>query len=545
MCGIWLYLNLIKPINDNEKNILFDNFIKTKSRGPNNSSFEIYNNNAIVGFHRLKIMDLKFHSNQPYILEFDNKTIIFICNGEIYNYEKLIKKYKLDIFNNSDCLVIPKLYIKFYNDYEFFLKLFIYEIIGEYSFYLLEYDENNNFKHIVIGRDHVGIRPLYTNIINKLSTEIILSSEIKSLVNYKNNIIEHIPGNITTILLNNIENIVKITNYDITFIYNIIHINEYKEENYYLEMIRRSVINSIKRRLKADVPIGFLLSGGVDSSLVCSISNKILNNKIKTYCCGIKNGTDLNFAKKVADYISSEHKEVLFDATDAINSIKNVIYAIESWDITTIRASIGQYLISKYISENTQNKVLLVGEGPDEVCSSYLFNYYAPVEELHDCCIEFVKNIHLYDGRRADRCAGSWGLEVRIPFLDPEFISSYWAIPPKLRHPKYKNCEKWWLRKAFESTNLLPQEVLWRKKEAFSDGISDKENSLYGIIQEYVETLNIKLEDNVPTKEAQYYKNIFINYFGSHRVNILKNYWQPKWISKEFTDPSARTLDIY
>ena len=491
-------------------------------------------------------MDTKFHSNQPYILEFGNKTIIFICNGEIYNYNKLIDIYKLDITTDSDCLVIPKLYIKYYDNYQYFLKLFTHDIIGEYSFTLLEYDENYNFKHIIIGRDHIGVRPLYTNNINKYSEDIILSSEIKSLCNYKNNIIEYAPGTITTILLNNIDSIENISYYDMTYIYNISHINEYIDENYYLETVRRSVINAVSRRLKSNVAMGFLLSGGVDSSLICAISSKILNKKISTFCCGINDGTDLKYAKIAANYIGSNHTEVIFTTDEAIGVIPDVIYAIESWDITTIRASVGQYLTSKYISEMTNNKVLLVGEGPDEVCSSYLFNNFAPSGvELHKCCIEFVKDIHLYDGRRADRCAGHWGLETRIPFLDPEFIHTYWNIPSHMRHPKYKDIEKWWLRKAFESTNLLPSEILWRKKEAFSDGISNIQKSWYRVVEEYVETLGLQVSPDTPTKEARYYKDIFIEHFGENRLNILKKYWQPKWVSKTFVDPSARALNIY
>ena len=151
----------------------------------------------------------------------------------------------------------------------------------------------------------------------------------------------------------------------------------------------------------------------------------------------------------------------------------------------------------------------------------------------------------MYDGRRADRCISRWGLEGRIPLLDPEFISNYWLIPSDYRHPSYKNIEKWWLRKAFEDTNILPNEVLWRKKEAFSDGISSINNSWFQIIQDYIETKNI--DDNVkPTKEAFYYKQKFIEYFGKNNLNIIPHYWQPKWInSDEYIDPSARKLNIY
>jgi asparagine synthase (glutamine-hydrolysing) len=333
----------------------------------------------------------------------------------------------------------------------------------------------------------------------------------------------------------------------------------------YLDKIKNSVINSIKRRLLSDRPIAFLLSGGVDSSLVASIASTLINKPIYTYCCGFEGGTDLEYAKKVADHIGSIHTEVYLNPDECLESIKDVIYTTETWDTTTIRASVGQYLISKYISNNTDAKVVMVGEGPDEVCSSYLFNFYAPNgNELHETAIEYVSKIHMYDGRRADRCISNWGLEARIALLDPEFISAYWEIPNEWRHPKYNgfnniiktgfnnNIEKWWLRKAFENSNILPSEVLWRKKEAFSDGISKKSKSWFEMINDYINDNHKFIVDNYikcneyPSIEAFYYKTIFKNYF-KNRDNIIPNYWQPKWINKnnEYIDPSARILDIY
>jgi asparagine synthase (glutamine-hydrolysing) len=284
-------------------------------------------------------------------------------------------------------------------------------------------------------------------------------------------------------------------------------------------------------------------------------SNIIKNSKLNTFCCGMKDGTDLQYGKIAANYIKSYHSEYIFTDITAFNSIEDVIYTIESWDTTTIRASVGQYLISEYVKKMTDIKVLLVGEGSDEICSSYIFNYNAPNErELHECAIEYVKKIHLYDGKRADRCISKFGLEARMPFLDIEFIKAYWTIPAYMRHPKYKNIEKWWLRKAFEPTNLLPQSVLWRGKEAFSDGISKKEKSWYNIIndniikykKEYIKDFD-KTKDY--TIETYYYKKIFISYFGENRLNIIPHYWQPKWcndnIHDKYIDPSARILNIY
>ena len=597
MCGIWTYIKLLQNKNKIDFSKLYEDFMKLQTRGPDTSSFNIYNNNICIGFHRLAIMDLNFHANQPYILEdlgtnnvissvSQNKalgrTIICICNGEIYNFKELDQKHNLNILNNADCMTIPKLYIKYTDflknestDISKFSKLFETEIKGEFAFILLEFHNlpQKNFKidsketlspfdslelkKIVVGRDTIGIRPLFYHPVNVNSSDLIFSSEIKALTNYNNTIEEFPPGKIMDINITNMQ-ITVILNYDYNLIYDVVEKYVYKSNlqkelsekdsfdnsysnelanvnslqkdlknsvdlfhefssykkpsdfsqqelneipslrkisktydiEYYLENIRTAVINSIKRRLCADRPIAFLLSGGVDSSLVAAIASKLLNKSINTYCCGFEGGIDLEYAKKVADHIKSNHTEVYFTPEEGLQSINDVIYTTETWDITTVRASVGQYLISKYIATQTEAKVVMVGEGPDEVCSSYLFNYYAPNgKELHEVAKEYVKKIHIFDGRRADRCISRWGLETRIPFLDIEFIKAYWEIPAEWRHPKFLDIEKWWLRKAFENTGILPSEVLWRKKEAFSDGISKKTKSWFEIINDYINNI--------------------------------------------------------
>jgi asparagine synthase (glutamine-hydrolysing) len=535
MCGIWTFINLKKDILNYNK--LYENFMKIKHRGPDFSNFQIFKD-IIIGFHRLAIMDLHIHANQPYIFEENNKTIIFICNGEIYNYKELIKKHEITIINNSDCMVIPKLYLKYNTD---FYK-YINEIKGEYAFILLELDNYQNLKNIIIGRDEIGIRPLYYN---STLDNIVLSSEIKGICDITNNIQEFEPGTLLTIELNGLNEIINKN----VFNFKKVYLTNYIIKNNYIIDIRNAVINSIKRRLESDKPIAFLLSGGIDSSIVCAVASKILNYPIKTFCCGMKSGTDFIYAKKVAEHIGSIHTEVLFTCEEGLDAIDNVIYTTETWDTTTIRASVGQYLVCKYISSNTDAKVILVGEGPDEVCSSYLFNYYAPEDgvELDEIAKEYVKNIHMYDGRRADRCISNFGLEARIPLLDPEFITSYWEIPCEFRHPKFNKIEKWYLRKAFE--DILPNDIIFRKKEAFSDGVSNTEKSWYQIIQEYIDTkINI---DVLPSKEAYYYKMKYKEYFNENNINILsKGYWKPWWTDKgkvgdDYIDPSARTLNIY
>ncbi len=571
MCGIWAYIQLIKQTSRFDK--LYKDFMAIQPRGPDSSMFQTIKN-VTVGFHRLAIMDPTFHANQPYIIEDGERTIVFICNGEIYNFKDLIKEHDLEIPNNSDCMTIPKLYIKYakYNPdgrtrIHDFSQLFVKEIKGEFAFVLFEFDRLQNLKQIVVGRDQIGIRPLYYHKPQTESKSLMFCSEIKGMNHFDDSVEEFQPG---TILEINIDNFGKISSSD-TYNFETV----YKTENYnvnlkhgyalgnnteehHLKNVRNSVINSVKRRLMADRPIAFLLSGGVDSSLVAAISAKLLGQPINTFCCGMNEGTDLLYARKVAQHIGSNHKEVFFTPEEGLEAIRDVIWTTETWDTTTIRASVGQYLVCKHIGTKTDARVVLVGEGPDEVCSSYLFNYYAPDgKSLHDTALQYVKDIHMYDGRRADRCISRWGLEGRIALLDPEFIEAYWSIPAEMRMPTNKGIEKWWLRNAFEDTDILPRDVLWRKKEAFSDGVSSKEKSWFQIIQEHIDTqvsdeefANEKSKWNCVTKEQYYYKKVFVEFFGEKRLNIIPHYWQPKWSAngkevKDYIDPSARVLSAY
>lgn len=556
MCGIWAFIELIKKSTDYQK--LFGDFMNIKNRGPDMSSFQTIKN-VTVGFHRLAIIDPKFHANQPYIIEDNERTIIFICNGEIYDFKDLALKHELNMKSDSDCLTIPLLYLKYtkFNtcqntDISNFKDLFIDEIKGEFAFALFEFDHLQSLKQVVIGRDQIGIRPLYWHSPTPKSTGIMLSSEMKGLVSLKDTIEEFEPGTLVEITFDDFGLIKDNKIHNFKTVYDTIELDQ--TEEIMLHNVKQSVINSIKRRLCADKPIAFLLSGGVDSSLVAAISAKLLGQPIRTFCCGMNEGTDLLYARMVAKHIGSNHTEVFFTPEEGLQAIRDVIWTTETWDTTTIRASVGQYLVCKYIGTNTDAKVVMVGEGPDEVCSSYLFNYYAPNgEELHDAAKDYVKNIHMYDGRRADRCISRWGLEGRIALLDPEFIKAYWSIPSDMRHPKYMDMEKWWLRHAFSDSNILPFDVLWRKKEAFSDGISGKEKSWFEIIQDHIKTIipeeEFKKKPLGPTIESHYYKKVFIEFFGKEKLDILPDYWQPKWDStgkiQKYVDPSARTLDVY
>ena len=497
MCGIW---TIAKKKGFFQTATKTKEFWNIKNRGPDISLMkEISTNdfNLWLGFHRLSIIDVTSKSNQPFIKKHKNKTFIFLCNGEIFNYKELIKKYNLE--DSGDCKVLLNLIIKFPLKWKFLLD---FEIKGEFAFVCYEIRDNNLFK-IIVGRDQLGIRPLYY-----VKNKFIFSSEIKGISNFSN-IIEFPPGTINETNINlNYTNV-----YSFKWIYRIKQI-PYKED-IHLSDIVNSVKKAINLRLISDQPIGFLLSGGVDSSLVCAIATYFLRAPIYTFCIGIKDtGTDFKFARSVAKKIKSYHTEVVFTVEEAINSLPEIIYATETYDTTTIRASIGQFLIAKYIKENTDIKVILVGEGPDEVCSSYLFNWNCPNEkELHKAAVDYVQKIHHFDVRRVDRCLSYFGLEARVPLLDPSFIKAYWKIPQSQRTPQYKGIEKWWLRKAFEKYDIIPNEVLWRKKEAFSDGISSTSNPLHVKIQDFCG--NFFNEPSSLQAENKYYKHLYKSFYNN------------------------------
>jgi len=572
MCGIWSLVQLTASNASNGVNGAtgskswdvvqqFRDFYELKHRGPDNSYFETYNN-VTIGFHRLAIMDDTFSSNQPFLYEDDLRTIVFLCNGEIYNYKELIEEFDLPKGKN-DCATILECYVKMLTTFgeEGDFNPFIKERVrGEFAFTLFEFDRLKNLKKVVVGRDEIGVRPLYYCPYAEGNPMLFFTSEVKGGLSFEGKLEEFPPGHVMTYHVNELGRVVE-EDYNFTGVYHERSPYEYADDATKLRLIQSSVVSSVRRRLQGDRPFAFLLSGGVDSSLVAAISAKILGKPIRTFCCGMAEGTDLKYARMVAKHIGSNHTEVLFSPEEGLMAIPDVIRTIESWDTTTVRASVVQYLVCKYIGTHTDCKVVMVGEGVDEVCSSYLFNWYAPNGvELDYAAKDYVRKIHYYDVKRADRCIARWGLEGRVPLLDPQFIENYWCVEAEKRMPTYKGMEKWWLREAFKGTGILPEEVRTRGKEAQSDGCSSKEKSWFSIIQEWVED-KVTDEEMVgaaekfpyctpTTKEAYYYRRVFCEVFGEHRQGIIPGYWQPKWSADgkkvtEYMDPSARVLDIY
>ena len=541
MCGIFAYI--IKNDKIFNYNLIFNNFMNLSKRGPDTFSFK-YNKNYFLGFHRLSIMDLSNKGNQPFEFDFNGYKYTCICNGEIYNSEilKTTINFNYNFISESDCEILIPLYLKFGDDMVKYLD-------GVFSFIIIK-EKKDYFEYFIV-RDRIGVRPLYIG--HDYKNNILISSEIKGFKDLIfNNFSSFDPGNYMKIKIdsNNFE-LTKIKYFELK-----LKVLENKDELYFCDKINHILTESVKIRLVTDRPICALLSGGLDSSLVCSIANKELksaNYKLNTFSIGMKNSTDNYYAKLVSDYIDSNHTFVNITVDDAINCIKDVIYTIESYDVTTVRASVGQYLISKYISENTNYKVVLSGDGSDEVTGGYLENYFSPnFTEFQNNTLKRITNIHYFDVLRADKATSGHGLELRVPFLDVNFVNLYLSIHPKFKKPiAGQRCEKYLLRKSFLN-NYLPEEVLWRQKEAFSDGISSTENSWHNILKnvcnEIVSDNDLKKNNfsiNSPkTKEAYYYRKIFDEFYNKNRFDsIIPEFWMPSWSESE--DPSARNLSIY
>lgn len=532
MCGIWC-LTSKSPIKRS-----YDEYIdKLKARGPDDTKV-ITSDKFVLAFHRLAINDLSATGNQPFVFHDGYYTVYLMCNGEIYNYKRLIEKYKFEVASHSDCEVIYHL-MKMY-DYD--ISRAIRELEGEFSFVMLINDLTS--VNVVVARDRIGVRPLFWG---STGDGYVFSSLLAGVSGLAKKGEVFPPGHY---MLNG--ELVPYYSYN----YKIANIND-KREAY--KQVTDRLIKAVKDRLISDRPIGCLLSGGLDSSLVVGILVHILGVKdLKTFSIGMKNGTDIKYAQMVADHLNTDHTVVNFEIDEAIKALPDVVRTTESWDITTNRASIGQYLISKHISENTDIKVVINGDGADEVEMGYLYYHYHPSpNEAHEDSCRLVREIHRYDGLRVDRCISHHGLEARLPFLDVNFVDYYMSLPTEWRVPiKDKRMEKQFIREAFLALypHMLPYEVLFRVKEAFSDGVSTKEKSLYQHIQEHVEGLIPddefeKCKDiyewyTPVSKEAYYYRKLFDDYFGDENAEVIPHYWLPKWVG-QINEPSARVLSVY
>lgn len=500
-------------------------FNKTISRGPDGTRV-VDTGYGLLGFHRLAIMGLSAEGMQPFEL---NGSYV-VCNGEIYGYQKFKDElaFEYNFKSGSDCEILLPLFKKY--NVEIFAKL-------DAEFALIIFD--NDSKQFIAARDPIGIRPLYYGY--DKNGVIVFASEAKNLVGLCKNILPFPPG-------------YYYKNGEFFCYKNITKIDKICDDN--LEMvlcnIHDKLIAGIEKRLVADTNVGFLLSGGLDSSLVCAVAQKKNKAPVRTFAIGMENDAiDLKYAKQVADFIGSNHTEVIMTKKQVINTLECVINILATYDITTIRASIGMYLLCKWIHKNTNIRVLLTGEISDELFG-YKYTDFAPsASDFQAESEKRIREIHMYDVLRADRCISVNSLEARVPFGDLDFVNYVLSIEPN-KKLNTKGIGKYLLRRAFEG-DYLPKDILYREKAAFSDAVG---HSMVDCIKAYAnafytdeeyEKLRNKYTHAKPfTKESLLYREIFEKHYPG-QSEMVKDFWMPNksWAGCDVNDPSARVLSNY
>jgi len=509
-----------------------DTFNELTHRGPDDTRVIQPNGEVTLGFHRLAIMDTSHAGDQPF--KDHERSVWLLCNGEVYNYPALYEQYK-DTYkfqSHSDCEPILPLYRQ-YGIAETARRL-------DAEFALLIWDGEK--QKMFAARDPIGIRPLFYGYATT-DGKIMFASEAKVLHGMCDKVTPFPPGHYydgdgNFVSYRTITDVKKFTT---------------DSQEKVLNEIRDRLVEGVRKRLVADVPVGYLLSGGLDSSLVCGIAAHVLKKPLVTFSVGLnKNPIDLPYAKKVADFIKSDHHEVYFTEEDTLAVVRDVIWHLETWDITTIRASIGMYLVCKYIHEKTKIKVVLTGEVSDEIFG-YKYTDFAPNgPEFQKESVKRVDELYMYDVLRADRCISAHSLEARVPFADLDFVEYCMSIPAEMKM-NTTGMGKYILRKAFDGMNILPDEILWREKAAFSDAVG---HSMVDTLKAYGEN-NIsdaemanaknKYPHGTPfTKESLWYRNVFEEFYPG-RSGMIKDFWMPNksWEGCNVNDPSARVLSNY
>ena len=501
-------------------------FARTLSRGPDDSRL-LNVGQGLLGFHRLSIMGLHPEGMQPFTL---NGSAV-VCNGEIYGFEKFRRELAgaYTFVSDSDCEVLLPLYEKYGTD--MFAML-------DAEFACILYDAKK--RQFIAARDPIGIRPLYYGY--DKNGIIVFASEPKNLVGLTGEILPFPPGHFYA-------------DGKFTCYCDIAAVSKYHDQDLdtVCANIRQKLIAGVQKRLVADAKVGFLLSGGLDSSLVCAIAARESSRPIKTFAIGMSgDAIDLKYAKQVADFIGSDHTEVIISKEDVLDALETVVELLGTFDITTIRASIGMYLVCKHIHENTDIRVLLTGEISDELFG-YKYTDFAPsAEEFQKEAQKRIRELHMYDVLRADRCISINSLEARVPFGDLDFAKYVMAIDPERKLNKY-NKGKYLLRHAFEDGSYLPHDILWREKAAFSDAVG---HSMVDYLKEYAE--NYYTEEEYEAKRAKYthaqpftkesllYRELFEKYYPGQGQMIV-DFWMPnkEWEGCNVSDPSARVLANY
>jgi asparagine synthase (glutamine-hydrolysing) len=525
MCG-FVFSGTHSVLEDWRKNNQVD--ILTH-RGPDDA--ELFDDNKVLfGFHRLAIMDTSAKGNQP----FHVGDWTLMCNGEIYNFEILrefLKKKGYEFTSDSDCEVLLPLFLEVGVDAG--MRMLDAEFACVFA--------NSETGEIFAGRDPFGIRPMFYGFENETGA-ICFASEGKGLINFCRDVQPFPIGsyykNGEFVRYNDVGNVSMMVE---------------AEDEELAATIREKLETAVIKRLHADAPLGFLLSGGLDSSLVCAIAAKHLDKPIRTFAVGMDyDPIDLKYARDVAEYLGTEHTEVIMTKDDVLEALRTVIYHLETYDITTIRASMGMYIIAKYIHENTDLKVLLTGEVSDEMFG-YKYTDYAPdAASFQEEARKRVRELYMYDVLRADRTLAANSLEARVPFADLDFARFVMSINPS-RKMNVHNQGKYLLRLAFKDSGLLPESILYREKAAFSDAVG---HSMVEDLQQFADDLYSDSEyaEKIMqydfarpfTKESLLYREIFEEFYPGY-ATWVKDFWMPnkEWVGSEVNDPSARVLPNY
>ena len=501
-------------------------FARTVSRGPDMTRVQNIEG-GFLGFHRLAIMGLNENGMQPFCL---NGNWV-VCNGELYGFRKL-KQELMDkgytFRSDSDCELLLPLYEEYGTD--------MFRMLDA-EFACILYDAKR--RSLIAARDPIGIRPLYYGYLP--GGDIIFASEAKNLVGVCGRILPFPPGHYYQdgkfVCYRQISKPAAVIDDDVETACKKIH---------------DKLVAGIEKRLDADAPVGFLLSGGLDSSLVCAVAARCSKKPIKTFSIGMDiDAIDLKYAKQVADYIGSDHTEVIISKEDVLEALPHVVALLGTYDITTIRASIGMYLVCKYIHENTDLRVLLTGEISDELFG-YKYTDFAPSPAAFQQEAEKrIRELHMYDVLRADRCISVNSLEARVPFGDLDFVEYVMALNPERKVNSYGK-GKYLLRHAFEG-DYLPHDILMREKAAFSDAVG---HSMVDDLKEYAESCYTDEQYETRrrlspyatpfTKESLLYRELFERYYPG-QAEMVVDFWMPNkaWEGCNVNDPSARVLANY
>lgn len=522
MCAIMGYCDPAAPLE-----VFRKAFEKSAVRGPDRSAV-VHTGGGLLGFHRLAIMGLHPEGMQP----FERGGSYAVCNGELYGFmaqKKELEEKGYSFVSESDCELILPLWFEYGAD--MFRRL-------DAEFALILYDGKSG--EFIAARDPIGIRPLFYGYDE--NGAILFTSEARNLIGLCGQIMPFPPGHYWRrgefVCYDDIAKVDAALNDDLETVCRNLH---------------DKLIAGVQKRLVADAKVGFLLSGGLDSSLVCAIAARESAEPIHTFAIGMDvDAIDLKYAREVADFIGSEHTEVIISRDDVLAALETVVSILGTYDITTIRASIGMYLVCKAIHEQTDIRVLLTGEISDELFG-YKYTDFAPsAEEFQKEAEKRLRELYMYDVLRADRCVSDNSIEARVPFGDLDFVRYVMAVDPALKRNTYGK-GKYLLRHAFEADRILPESILWREKAAFSDAVG---HSMVDDLKAYAEAMytdadyqqkRLRYDFACPfTKESLLYRELFEKYYPG-QAEMIVDFWMPNkaWPGCDVDDPSARVLSNY